>query len=710
MGEVPRRKPAPMASSHPDGPRDAENSRRRALLLAGLSAFPLLQLRALAAAVEGLVRDKQDTKMTRVEGHQMQDSSSYAPQNETEVQAHVHQVQENPFVSLLNELGIIGLGVLGALYAISQKEKADMNSEIESMNTALNEKAAAKTMLEKNFERKLLKEQEEHHKQIKKLKEDEALLSKQLASAKSTVTALGHELQNEKRSVEEYKLQIDRLQSNRAQAGEDKRMLESELRDKLDTIDVLQDKVSLLSLEIKDKEKNIGILTSSLVEKESESKNLRSLINQTKVELEESNSVHSHLQIELLKVKEELDSKNSYISDMNMKMNSLLTERDDIDSQLCVLQREYNDLKSNFAQKSASDSELLSKKDIEVRQLLEKLGLALTEAKNNHTLIANLKNQMDTIKATLEEETSNAKILREELQITHETLRDSKLEVSDLLKQLKESNNINEELLSEVSKVKVESSEAQKLLNVSLEEARSTSELLSDELAVVKDIVKSTREEIAVVSDELKAAVEARENLKKQLLEVSKEAEDMGHELEEEKKVVAALNRELEASEKVVQKHSDARKILEDHLDEATKSLDEMNKKALSLSNELKNANSQTATLEAEKEMLYLSLMEQKNLTKDAKESIEDAQNVIKMLGAQRENLEKKVKKFEEELASAKGEILRFRRQIALRKESTHEHHKKVNDTQADASDVSKKNGRRRRKVGSASQVAEEGN
>ena len=44
---------------------------------------------------------------------------------------------------------------------------------------------------------------------------------------------------------------------------------------------------------------------------------------------------------------------------------------------------------------------------------------------------------------------------------------------------------------------------------------------------------------------------------------------------------------------------------------------------------------------------------------------MEDAQNTIKRLGTERESFEMRSKKLEDELATAKGEILRLRRQIS---------------------------------------------
>ncbi|KAG4975308.1 hypothetical protein AAZV13_11G215850 [Glycine max] len=89
-----------------------------------------------------------------------------------------------------------------------------------------------------------------------------------------------------------------------------------------------------------------------------------------------------------------------------------------------------------------------------------------------------------------------------------------------------------------------------------------------------------------------------------------------------------------------------------------------MNRNAVILSGELQRANSLVSSLEKEKDVLIKFLNDQRNACKEAQDNIEDAHNLIMKLGKERENLEKKGKKFEEELASAKGEILCLKSRI----------------------------------------------
>ena len=122
------------------------------------------------------------------------------------------------------------------------------------------------------------------------------------------------------------------------------------------------------------------------------------------------------------------------------------------------------------------------------------------------------------------------------------------------------------------------------------------------------------------------------------------------------------------------------------------------------LSGELEIANSRIFSLEDEKQVLYKSLTEQKNASKEAQENMEDAHSMVLKLGKERESLEKKAKKLEEELASAKGEILRLRSKINSSKTETNssktlpeEEQPKKAEAEEKVSITAKRGGRRRR-------------
>ncbi|KAJ6427419.1 hypothetical protein OIU84_022922 [Salix udensis] len=272
-----------------ENPKDIVFSKKRAILFLGISILPFLQLRA--RALEGLVTKRRnlggeerrkwietrgtESGETMKQTNEIEEATLKAPvEDQKEELAIQRYTPPNPFLFLLNGLGIFGTGVLGALYALAQKEKNATDKTVESMIFKLKEKEATIEFLEKNFESKLSNEQKERMKQLKKAKEEQQFLSSQLNSANSIITGLGKELKNEKRIIEELEAQVEGLENNLSKAGEDKKALEQLLKEKLGMIEALQDKISLLSSEIKDKEYNAQNLSSSLADKELELKNL----------------------------------------------------------------------------------------------------------------------------------------------------------------------------------------------------------------------------------------------------------------------------------------------------------------------------------------------------------------------------------------------------------------------------------------------------
>ncbi|PIA65138.1 hypothetical protein AQUCO_00100557v1 [Aquilegia coerulea] len=626
---------------------ESDFCKRRAIVVLGISALPFLQVKARADA-ETLVEER-DLRALE--------------ENQSAEQLHQGEVQINPLLSLLNVVGVIGSGVLGALYTLAQKEKTTTETTIESLKNRLVEKDAAMVTLEKNFERKILNEQEERDRINNQAKEERHSMSNQLTTANGTIDGLRKELTNEKRLIEELKIHIAKLQNDLVKSGEDNKMLEEKLKEKLDSIEVLNDRINLLTLEIKDKEDNLQNLNSTLNEKESECDNLIFMNKRSKQDLTEASSEIKSLKGELFKTREDLNLKNSTIDDLKSRIILLTAERDDVNRELKTIQEDYKDLKSSSEKKAATDAEILRKMEHELHQFEEKLRLALNEASNNQRAIADLTKERDSLRTLLEVEVDNVKKLQHELWSKDETLQTSIKEVSDLSEQLRKSKRTCEELASAFSTVKNEFAENQEMLMSSLEEARSESEVLSAELVSVKNDFEKTKEESQILSNELARVTETRENLKKELLDVYKIAESASHDLKEERNMLATLQKQLEASEKQIQEDKKARKSLETDLEDATKSLDEVNKNVLMLSRELDTANSRVESLEVEKDVLYKSLTEQKNLSKEAKENIEEAHDIIMKLGKERENLDNRVKKLEEELASAKGEIIRLRSQ-----------------------------------------------
>ncbi|KAK7312638.1 hypothetical protein VNO77_36646 [Canavalia gladiata] len=565
------------------------------------------------------------------------------------------------FLPLLNGIGIFSSGVIGALYALAQKEKSAAVATLETVSHKLKEKEGLIVSLTKNYELKLQNKQEEQTKLLEEANREQQALINQLNSANNTISRLGQELKNEKSLIGELKLQIDRLETELSKTAMEKKDLENNLKEKTDSIVLLQERINQLSVDLKDKEDVVQNLNSSLAEKELELRSLNSTYEQTKIDLSDVHLQIQGLKDELLKNQEELEAKDSLTMELNSRISSLTLENNDFKSKYDVMQKEYNDLKFTAEKKADLDAKILREKEEELHQLKDQFELALGEASRNQIIIADLSQERDDLKEALENESRLVNHLKYELHVTQENLEKSRKEYTELEKLLNESNKLCKELEAEVSKLSSELAEVKESLQRRFDDAKHEAEMLASDLTTTKENLMKAQAELQVMSHELTSALEKRDSLQKELIGIYKKAETTAEDLKEEKQLVASLNKDLQALDKQVSIDKESRRSLELDLEEATKSLDEMNRNAVILSGELERANSLIFSIEKEKEVLSKSLTNQKIASKEAQDNIEDAHNLIMRLGKERESLENRGKKLEEELASAKGEILRLR-------------------------------------------------
>lgn len=651
-----------MACIRQEKPNEGVLCKRKAILFVGISVLPFLQLKA--KPLEGLAIEKA--------GLGMADQTQKAEQTLQRV------TSPTSFLSLLNGLGIFSSVLLGALYALTRKEKVAAEAIIKSLINKVNEKEAAIDSLEKSFESKLQNEKEERDKQLKEAKEEQQSLMNQLRSANDTATRLEMELQHEKRLVEDLNFQIESIHSQLTKAEKSKKELEEKLKDKVNSLEVRQERITLLSADIKDKEDIIRDLNFTLSAKESDLRKLNSTYEQKKDELAGANSEITRLKQEFLRNEKELELMNGVVDGLNTQISSLIKHKEDSIQKFDAIQTEHDALKSSSEEKAAADAKLLGERDYDLHQLKEKIGIAFTELSRNQLLVSDLTKEKEDLRKMLDIELNHVEKLKSELQTTQENCEKSRDEISDMRKQLQQSRSLCLDLELGVSEVKAEFSKAKELFNLKFDEAKHSSEVLSSELKSAKDVLKKNKDELQVASLELAAAAENNNILQKELVDVYKKAESATHDLNEEKKVVTSLNEELQDLEQQILSDKESRKSLEMDLEDATKALGEMNRNALLLSRELEMNNSKISSVEDEKNVIYNSLLEQKQFSQEARENMEDARSLIMKLGKDNENFGNRAKKLEDELGLAKGEILRLRSRInSSRAPVNDRHHQK---------------------------------
>ncbi|CAH9088533.1 unnamed protein product [Cuscuta europaea] len=633
---------------------DRDFCNRRMIIFTGISVLPLFQLRARAIEVS-LADSISETLELKAKDQEEEAERRTVEGNEF----------QNPLISLLNGIGFYGSGVLGALYALAKNENAKSIAALESMRGKLEEKEATIVSMGKMFESELLKEKEEQNKQQRRASEEHQILLNRLNSTNVTIKDLEQELLKEKEFVEDLKSTKRRLEGDLMIALEEKNKFEAELKNKLGSINILHEKMNFLSVEIKDKDDNLQKISTQLAEKEAEVSKLISMHQQSHTELLDLTSENKNLKDEILKKESELYLKNSEVDSQEVKLNSLIAERNELIEKHSAMINEYNDLKHTSENKAASNAKLLEEQKQKMQHLQKHLDIASDEMEKNKVLITDLTLEKVEMKKILDTELETAKELRHGLDIARENLENSRNETYDLKNQLEQSRELCSGLEAEASMLRSDIVKATETLHINSDEAKKVADLLASELTSTKELLGKAHEEVQIIIQELASVANSRDSLQKELVDVYKKAESAANDLREERCVVASLNKELQILETEVLRHKEERnKSLEADLEEAMKSLVEMNQNAMALSKELELAMTAVSRLEDEKQVLLKSLAEQRKASQEARDNMEDAHNLVMRLGKERENFERRAKKLEEELGSAKGELLRLRSQM----------------------------------------------
>ncbi|XP_039052432.1 MAR-binding filament-like protein 1 [Hibiscus syriacus] len=112
----------PMAYLSHQDPTELVSRKRRTVLLVGISILPFIQLRANAIEVSTL-KNKAESELKKPEENQKAEEA-------------LGDLPSNPFLSILNGLGIFCTSLLAPLYASVQKDKKATDQALESLKIA----------------------------------------------------------------------------------------------------------------------------------------------------------------------------------------------------------------------------------------------------------------------------------------------------------------------------------------------------------------------------------------------------------------------------------------------------------------------------------------------------------------------------------------------------------------------------------------------
>ncbi|KAH9298270.1 hypothetical protein KI387_029952 [Taxus chinensis] len=677
-----KNKDSPSSSSFP--------GRRATLAFLAFSASPLLAFGS-EAVVDRKDMDLPDT--SKSQKSEIADALASPLQQQKTTAEFTDEIKsrESVLFGFLNEIGIIGFGVLGALYMLERKDRVAAESTIEATVVQLTEKVAAMASLREDLEGRIQLEQDKSQKRAKKAQEEQVVLSKELMSAKGMATGLQKQLESRGKMVQELEAQVEVFKSEITQVQKDNMTLETELEGNKSRLNELEDKLKFANTIVQEKEKKIDSLRFSLKEREKNSIEISFKAEQARKSLSETQAQIRELQQELENAKNELLQKDLSIKGLNERLDLAVVEKTDTKEKLVLLHEELNQMKLRFDKDLDSSRQAIFVKQEEVNQLKEKLKIAYDEAKRNKGIAAGLEEKNSALGVLLEEKKENLKHLSDELQRSVESLEVSRSQVATLSSNLATSQAANVRLESEIARLQNDRDAMCNALEKRVHEEQQTLSKLSSESDSVKKALNTSRNEILFLNKKLKDTTASHEKIEEELSKVCKTADTTFAALNEQKQIAAALGSKLESSERNLFEEKEDKRMLQRDFEEATKSMEDMRSCIMSLSEELEIAKSKTNNLEASKDSLYESLEEQKQLTKEVQEGAEHANKILMRFGKEKDAYLKRAKKLEEEISSAKGEILRLRKQIiwtnTLSGEARHQKKKEMKGKQSHGND-----------------------
>ncbi|XP_042054502.1 MAR-binding filament-like protein 1-1 [Salvia splendens] len=438
---------------------------------------------------------------------------------------------------------------------------------------------------------------------------------------------------------------------------------QEQLKEKLYSVGVLQERIELLLLDIINKEETIRHLSVLLSDKDSKLEQLSSAYQQSDNNLTSLESENKQMKDVILRHLDELDLQDEMVKELDLELLTVMAEKDESEKKLDAVLTEYNSFKSSMEEKEASDAKLLGEREGKIHLLDKQLKSLFDEKKRDKVLIYSLRRERNSVKEVLKVELKNMKIVEEDLRRTKTTLERSRDETFELLKQSKELERLCSELEDQVYKAHAESREARESLYKKLEEAKQGEELLSKELRSTNELLIKSGEELQIRSTELSAALQKCNNLEEELVDALRKAESATSDTDKDKRIISSLKKELMDLEAHMLGDVEAQKSLESDLEEATESLNDVTRHASMLSRELELARTQVSSVEHENDDLCNIVAKQKQAFLESRVQLEDAYNLVMKLRKERESLIKRGKKLEEELADAKGEIMQLMKQ-----------------------------------------------
>ncbi|KAJ7547172.1 hypothetical protein O6H91_08G073000 [Diphasiastrum complanatum] len=626
------------------------------------SAQPVDDMPAASAAYGGLPTP---VEVTRTQDVGLSEAVSQDIRDEAIGQLSA-QEQPGNFLEFINNLGVVGSGILGALYWLEGRAKSASNSALKDANSRLKQTEEAMESLKEKLEASLLAQKEESMKNLSKSQQERATILEELNSTKAVAKELQQQLDVRKALIKSLEDKEEGFQTVIIEGEQAYALLEKKYKEEKSKLENLCSELSLAREHVLNQEKNIEDLKLSLEKQKSLTEELTHTGNVTHEALIQSKTRIQELEGEIASAGQILAEKGKEVQNLEVRLVEAIKECDEVEKKLEANRAEFDQALQSANQRVDILTVSLSSKEKEAQSLAAKLASKTLEFEKASEAASDLANQVQKLKHSFVQEQTAVQRLTQELEGASLGLEAASREVNTLSQKLADSQKYALGLERKISENQSATDSKIMSLTELLTKEQATVAQLKNHLDDAKSSLGESLQHISSLNEELKETISTNQKLTLELKQTKEAATSTLNALSEEKQKTATAEKKVLDFQKALLQEEELVVRLRTELDKGMEAMESLRTHLDSLSRDLEVANSKTILLEGEKRAVQESLQREKKAAKRFKDRAAQVETVIEKVIQERENSAIRAQKLEGELTIAKAEIINLSEQIQV--------------------------------------------
>ncbi|XP_024522572.1 MAR-binding filament-like protein 1-1 isoform X1 [Selaginella moellendorffii] len=569
-------------------------------------------------------------------------------------------------LGFLNLFGVVGSGVLGALYWLEGRAKKATKMALAEANSKLEESQAAIIDIKRKHHTELADQKSDLMNKLTGSEEERVELCNEITILNSNAKEMQLKLDSQKnvnqnldKKVKAYRETIQALESS-VQAVEDKLVQEEQRRQGLET------EVRNGGVQIREREEKLVGLEATIKEQENTEQELRSDIFTTRTALVDAEDRIQNLVKELIVSQSCLEERGDTVHDLEERLAQATARAEQAQQSLAKAQEELTELQAVSKEQLQVVNAALASKEGEVQAANLELDAARAEAKQSGLVIENFQQQVEELERIVAREHESVQKLTEDLNSAVNSLRAKTNEASALGAELTSYQKEIESLRKQKEESKAMTETKLKSLRESLQAEQLVTSQMKQELDNTRTSFQASSMEVKSLSEKLKETFLVNKKVQEELEDVRQTADGTLALLNDEKKKVALAEQQYMETQKALAREELLVQSLRSEFSKAMDAMNDLRKHLNALSKDLQDANVKVASLETEKAILQDALAKEAKVARKFKDKASFAEGELTKVVREREGSVSKARKLEDELSAAESEMGKLKQQMVV--------------------------------------------